>query len=62
MEERSMEERHNYEDLMMYIISLDKQMQIMNRNILDLYVKMERSENKKKECIKLPLTPKNKQI
>ena len=57
-----MEERHNYEDLMMYIISLDKQMHIMNRNILDLYVKMERSENKKKECIKLPLTPKNKQM
>ena len=62
MEERSMEERHNYEELMMYIISLDKQMQIMNRNILDLYVKMERSENKKKECIKFPLTPKNKQM
>ena len=45
-----MEERHNYEDLMMYIISLDKQMQIMNRNILDLYVKMERSENKKRNA------------
>lgn len=64
MEERSMEEKHkypeNYEDLMMHVISLDKQMQIMNRNILDLYMKIERYEKKKGECIKVMFTPKYK--